>query len=77
MCARLVFLAWLSLSVVLVLVGWVLPASWSLAPFLRASLLPVFPGGCLVVLALSVPWLSVCCFLVLDAYGGIPWGYMS
>ena len=59
MCARLVFLACLLFSVVLVLVGWALPASWSLASLLRASLLPVVP--CLVAywLLIVAYWLLV------------------
>src|SRR5918996_5318937 len=70
----LVFLAWLPLSVVLVLIGWMLPASWSLAPLLPVSLLPVFPSR-LLSGSCSECSLVICVLLpCLDAYGGMPWG---
>ena len=54
MSVALVFLAWLPLSVVLVLIGWVLPAFWVLmlsgwlllAPWSLAPLPPCFLASC-------------------------------
>ena|SRR5919106_802926 len=52
--------------------------SWSLASLPPASLLPVFPVRLLDLSpVLLLPWLSVCCFLVLDALRVCPGGYMS
>ena len=73
-CARLVFLACLLFSVVLVLIGWVIPASWSLASLPHVSLLPVFPSR-LLSGSCSECSLVICVLLpCLDAYGGMPWG---
>jgi hypothetical protein len=74
MSVGLVFLACLLFSVVLVLIGWVIPASWSLASLPHVSLLPVFPVRLLDLSpVLLLPCLSVCFVLAFDALG-VPMG---